>query len=139
MDGCKKYCLLCGEEHHVSIHHVLGQKDNKALKKCAANKISLCSGCHSFVHSKKGAELNNLLKLCFQNYIEFIFAKNEFTFKEIQELLEITKSCTNQLIRDIPKNKNGNYDRDKIINSIMVKTFNEEEANQLLNGGICND
>ena len=27
------------------------------------------------------------------------------------------------------------FDRDKIINSIMVKTFNEEEANQLLNGG----
>lgn len=120
------------ETNIFTFHHVITQEDNPSLKKCAANKIKITETQHRYVHSKKGYWLNQRLKLRFQNYIEMLFIKKEFTFDEVMENLEITRSCTKRLLKNIRKNKNNCYDRANIITAILIKPFSEEEAIEII-------
>ena len=76
--------------------------------------------------------MNRLLQLNFQNYIEILFDKREFDFKEIQETMQITKSCTERLLKNTCKNKNNCYNREDVIKAVMVKPISEEETKEII-------
>lgn len=116
----------------ITIHHIISQEVNPNLKKCYINKAEVTIEMHRYLHSAKGYWINKRLQLDFQNLIELLFCKREFTAKEVQETLDITEICTKRLLNNAQKNKNGNYDRDEVIRVIMVNPFNEEDANKIL-------
>ena len=113
-------------------HHIVFREVNNSLSKCPFNQIEVTREMHNWIHSKDGRWMARLLQLNFQNYIEILFDKREFDFKEIQETLQITKSCTERLLKNTPKNKNNCYNREDVIKAVMVKPISEEETKEII-------
>lgn len=121
---------------NITIHHIITQETNANIKKCPYNQAEIKESFHRFIHSAKGYWINKRLQLDFQNLIELLFCKREFTEKEVQNTLEITEKCTKRLLKNIQKNRNGNYDRKKVIEAIMIKPITEDEAKIILNRSV---
>lgn len=116
-------CAICGGIA-TSYHHRIFKSQNKALSKCKLNLVCLCSECHSEIHSKKGKELDEQLKLDFQNELEMLFIKEYFTKEEIKDLLEINSNAVNSLLEGIKRHKEG-YTREEIIKTCMKEFYKE--------------
>ena len=113
-----KECILCGSKEELTQHHIIHQEDNKNLRKCKYNKVWMCKKDHRYVHSKKGRKLNEELELLFQNSLEILFIKKEFTIEEVKDTLEITQRATERLLEPF-KSKKGYYSREDIIKACM--------------------
>lgn len=119
-------CNICGKYGRVTEHHKIRKSKKIALKKCKKNLTDLCDECHySIHHGKNGHALDQKLKLEFQNFLEFIFDKQEFTIDEIRESLEITESAAYMLCKQLIPIK-GKYKREDIIFSAMGERLIEE-------------
>lgn len=117
---------------NITIHHIIAQETNANIKKCPYNQAEIKESFHRFIHSAKGYWINKRLQLDFQNLMELLFCKREFSFKEIQNTLEITEVCTKRLLKKAQKNRNGDYDRDEVIRVIMINPFSEEDAKKII-------
>jgi CDGSH-type Zn-finger protein len=53
-------CCRCGvskqKPKSLHVHHIIPWAGNKSMRFCKENVVTLCSGCHWFVHSKKNTE-----------------------------------------------------------------------------------
>lgn len=114
-------CSNCGRYTQVEGHHIILKSEIKALIECELNIIPLCESCHrgTFgVHGKNGERLKNKLRLNFQNEMELLFLKKEFTREEIGQALQIKENALNGLCKLIRQDK-GMFARDNIIIAIM--------------------
>lgn len=74
-------------------------------------------------------ELDRKIKLRFQNELELLFLKNEFTREQIGQALEINNKATDKLCKLI-KQHNGMFTRDEIITACMGgQRVEESEVN----------
>ena len=112
-----KRCEIC-LDIATEYHHRIFRSQNKALIKCEMNLIPLCRKCHSRIHSKSGHDIDQKIKLEFQNKLETIFIKEYFTEKETREILQISENASKILFKTLKRYKEG-YKRGDIIRACM--------------------
>lgn len=122
--SCGKHCTVCGSPKKVQDHHIIFKSKVKALARCKLNIVPLCEKCHSFLHSKKGEELDRKMKLIFLNRIEIKFLKRYIKFEEIKEALDISDTATHKLTDCMVRYKEG-YKREELIRRCMGDEFYE--------------
>jgi recombinational DNA repair protein (RecF pathway) len=114
-----KYCSECGTSY-AETHHIIYRRHCKSLENCKLNLIDLCYTHHrdhkEGVHFNK--ELDNRLKLEFQNKLEMLFNKEYLTREEIKEVLEIANKPLGRLLKTLTLQK-GKYVREDIIRAVM--------------------
>ena len=128
MSAKEEYCEVCCKQAE-ELHHIVFKSQCMALKDCKLNHSYLCTYHHR--NQKVGAHFNKgldkKLKLRFQNKLEIIFNKKEFTREEIGQALKISKSSTDSLCKMIKQNK-GVFYREDIIRACMGgKTISQED------------
>lgn len=123
-------CEICNRYGLLDEHHKIFKGKRPSLKKCKKNLINLCSECHySIHHGTNGHQLDKLIKLSFQNYLESIFNKEYFTQEEVQEALDITYSASYSICKSLTRYKGILYNREDIIRYCMSDGYiTEEEA-----------
>lgn len=118
------FCANCYSSKNIQEHHAVHKKENRALIHCRLNYVYLCKRCHSFLHSKKGKDLDRKIKLIFLNRIERRFLKQYIKFEEIKEILEISDTATHRLTDCMVRYKEG-YKREELIKRCMGDEFCE--------------
>ncbi len=116
--GC--VCGVCGATA-TELHHIIFRKQNKQLENCKLNYIFLCRRCHrgtNGVHGTDGHELNQKLKLHFQNKLEILFVKEYLETKEIKVALGIKNEEVDRLLKTL-QTKEGTYFREDVIRACM--------------------
>lgn len=111
------FCRECYSSYGVELHHIIYRSENKNLEKCKLNHAYLCQEHHRGtygVHGTKGAELNNKLKLEFQNTLETLFIKEYLTEEEISKSLGTSENATYRLLKTLKRYKEG-YSREEVI------------------------
>lgn len=116
-------CEICGRPH-AELHHIIFRSEVKPLEKCKLNHVYLCYEHHRGtmgVHGRLGNELNKSLRLKFQNTLEMLFNKNEFTIEEIADILSIHLKQAIKLSKSFNKimSINRTYQREDIIRACM--------------------
>lgn len=120
MEDIYKMCPICGQRA-TELHHIIFRSQVKALINCKYNFVYLCSECHRGnrgVHTKNGSELNNKLKLMFQNKLELLFTKELLSKEDIKETLEIKDKAVDSLCK-LMKSEKGMFTREDIIRTCM--------------------
>lgn len=56
-------CQLCGRQENWNVHHILYRSEAKECVNCLWNLITLCTDCHTKVHSSKDKYQPMLLRL----------------------------------------------------------------------------
>ncbi|NHL28312.1 hypothetical protein FDF02_10245 [Clostridium botulinum] len=83
------------------------------------NLIDLCEKCHySIHHGKDGHDLDETIKLQFQNYLEIVFNKDYFSREEVQVILDINSKSTDRLLKTLKQYK-GLLAREEIVRASM--------------------
>lgn len=127
-----EHCINCGGYYSLETHHIIKRSQVKSLINCKLNKVLLCPECHrgkNGVHTKDGRKLDLKLRYGFQNKLELLFLKNEFTREEIRQALKINNKATNSLCK-LMKQHNGVFARDEIIIACMGgQRIDESEVN----------
>ncbi len=112
-------CEVCGINGIVTEHHKIKRSQQPALIKCKMNLIDLCEKCHySIHHGKEGHDLDETIKLQFQNYLEIVFNKDYFSREEVQAILDINSKSTDRLLKTL-KQYNGLFAREDIVRISM--------------------
>lgn len=115
-----KECYICGRWYGEE-HHRVFRSECKPLEKCEKNLVYLCHEHHRGtygVHGKYGDNLNQSLKLEFQNWLEMQFLKDTFTQVEIMKILGISARAVRSLCKHMDYKIDG-YKRDSIILACM--------------------
>ena len=116
--GC--VCGVCGLTA-TELHHIIFRKQNKQLENCKLNFMFLCRRCHrgtNGVHGTNGHELDQKLKLHFQNKLEILFVKEYLETKEIKVALGIKNEAVDRLLKTL-QTKAGKYFREDVIRACM--------------------
>ena len=112
-------CKVCGVNDIVTEHHRIKRGQQSALIKCKDNLIDLCTKCHYEIHhGKNGHALDLQLQWGFQNHLEDVFDKNEFTREEIKKCLGINEDAIVRLCKTI-KQQNSVFLREDVIRACM--------------------
>lgn len=121
-------CENCYSDGMVELHHIIPKGEIKCLRDCKLNFVYLCYTCHR--DNKKGAhacgELDKRLRLKFQNKLEMLFVKEEFTLEEISKLLGINYNASYSLSKLMKSNK-GVFTREEIIRACMGREIINSE------------
>lgn len=121
---------MCGINGIVTEHHKVKRSQQSALIKCKTNLIDLCEKCHySIHHGKDGHDLDEIIKLQFQNYLEIVFNKDYFSREEVQAILDITSKSTDRLLKTVKQYK-GLFAREDIIRACMGGKIILEESEE---------
>lgn len=124
-------CPICGAVA-TELHHMVFRSQVKQLENCKLNHIYLCAECHrgtKGVHGKEGHNLDRKLKLQFQNKLEFLFAKQYLSRKDIKETLGIKDNAVDSLCK-LMKQEKGMFAREDLIRTCMGgKIILEDESN----------
>lgn len=118
------FCANCCSSKNIEKHHAVHRKENRMLIHCKLNYVYLCKRCHSFLHSKRGKDLDKKVKLVFLNRIEQRFLKEYINFKEIKEVLGISDTATHKLTDCLVRYKEG-FKREDLIRICMGDGFYE--------------
>lgn len=116
-----KLCDKCYSNYLVETHHIVKRKQAKYLENCKLNLINLCWEHHKGtygVHGKFGHELDQRLKLEFQNKLEMLWDKQYLTREEINQVLQISDKALNRLLKTLSLQK-GKYVREEVIRVCM--------------------
>lgn len=104
-------CFNAGTEKH----HIVKRSQCKAMINAPCNLVNLCYECHrgtNGVHGKNGHKLDIELKKQLQRKLEWLFNRELYSMKDVQELLGINAKDTKMLLRclDTEKRKYRNTD-----------------------------
>ena len=111
-----RYCAICGSNHIIENHHIFYRSQVKQLENCKKNQIDLCKKCHTKVHNDFLTDYK--LKIELLNYYEMIFDNKNFTFEEIQSILDVNYNAMYRLSKNM-KNQKGKYTRESILLAIQ--------------------
>ena len=110
------FCAICGSSYGVEDHHIMFKSQIKPLEKCPYNHLYLCSKHHR--DPKEGVhfneELDRKLKATFKLQLEKLFTKDNYTLREIRDILKIGNNAVNKLCKHMWTYE-GRYKRDDII------------------------
>lgn len=112
------FCALCFSSKDMQKHHATFQSEVRSLSHCKMNYIYLCAKCHTELHKHKGGELDQKVKMMFQNRLEEKLLKHYITHDEVKEILNISDTATDKLLSDLVRYKEG-YSREDLINKCM--------------------
>ncbi|NLK23198.1 MAG: hypothetical protein GX309_04240, partial [Clostridiales bacterium] len=70
------------------------------------------------VHGKQGHQLDQKLKLSFQNKLEMLWDKQYLTREEIKEVLQISEKALDRLLKTVQKSKDK-YIRESVIRACI--------------------
>lgn len=75
----------------------------------------------------KGGELDQKVKMIFQNKLEEKLLRHYITYDEVKEILDISDTATHKLLDGLVRYKEG-YEREELISACMgeYKQFNTE-------------
>lgn len=102
-------------------HHIIKRGQAPTLIKCPINIIELTPEQHRGtygVHGKYGHELDQRLKLEFQNQLEIRFDKKLLSKSEINSVLQISEKALNKLLKTLKPIK-GLLVREDVIRACM--------------------
>ena len=114
-----RWCI-CGQRA-TELHHIVFRSQCKPLEHCKLNQIYLCQEHHrgtKGVHGKQGHQLDQKLKLSFQNKLEMLWDKQYLTREEIKEVLQISDKALDRLLKTVRKSKDK-YIRESVIRACM--------------------
>ena len=110
-------CSICGA-YGTELHHIQYRSQVPTLKDCPLNHVYLCPQHHrdgrAGVHFNK--ELDNKLKLRFQNTLEILWDKEYLSRQDVKEVLKIKDKPLGKLLKTVIS-KNGEYERESLIRS----------------------
>jgi hypothetical protein len=116
----EKYCVICAKAYSEE-HHIIFRSKARFLVNCDLNKIFLCEEHHrgkQGVHAKNGHTLDKKLKSDFEEKLNLLFDKDNFTREEIRKTLNISDRATDSLCK-LLKCQKGVFSRVDIIRACM--------------------
>ncbi|MDU3410159.1 hypothetical protein [Clostridium sp.] len=112
------FCALCYSSKDIEKHHSVFKSEVRSLSHCKMNYIYLCHCCHTNLHRHKGGELDQKVKMMFQNRLEEKVLKHYITYDEIKEILDISDTATHNLAHNMVRYKEG-FSRENLINTCI--------------------
>ena len=113
-----KICKVCGRPNSEK-HHIVFKSQQKALEHCQCNIMYLCSEHHRGDNSPhKSRQIDIKYKLQFQKKLFKLFTKEEYTEKEIKEILDISNAAVRRITKSINKHVDK-YKKEDIIRCCM--------------------
>ena len=113
-----KICKVCGRPNSEK-HHIVFKSQQKGLEHCKENIIYLCPEHHRGNDGPhKSRQIDIKYKLQFQKKLFEKFLKEEYTEKEIKEILGISNAAVRRLLKTIDKHVDK-YEREDIVRSCM--------------------
>lgn len=113
-----KICKVCGRPNSEK-HHIVFRSQQKALEHCQYNIIYLCSEHHRGDNSPhKSRQIDIRYKLQLQKKLFKLFTKEEYTEKEVKEILDISNAAVGRIVKTISKYVDR-YKSEDVIRSCM--------------------
>ncbi|RXM53923.1 hypothetical protein DP134_14030 [Clostridium tetani] len=113
-----KICKVCGKPNSEK-HHIVFRSQQKALEHYQYNIMYLCSEHHRGNNSPhKSRQIDIRYKLQFQKKLFKLFTKEEYTEKEIKEILDISNAAVRRIVKTISRYVDK-YKQEDIIRSCM--------------------
>ena len=119
-----EYCRVCGCTASQK-HHVVFRSENKALEHSKVNIIPLCESCHYKIHhgnTKEGKQINILLKIKLQDYINFMLPC-EVERDDIRRVMRISDKMVDRIVKTLRMDNKGKYEKDEVIKRLMGGRF----------------
>ena len=113
-----KTCKVCGKPNSEK-HHIVFRSQQKALEHCQYNIIYLCEKHHrgdNSPHRNRNTDI--MYKLQFQKKLFKLFTKEEYTEKEIKEILDISNAAVRRITKSINKHVDK-YKKEDVIRGCM--------------------